>query len=189
MYALLTNNATGHKFEVQVFKSAENRKDSLIGCSISQTYVYSIEKRYIQPYGDNLSLDSAPRDEWDDTGSVHGFLILDYDRTPVYGGGGYKVLLTNVNGSWVAESGITLFNKEVYYACFDPISQNQYGFRYPSGSQFSYNTGFSHAVQESGGSTACGAHIKVDLRHGTSSHTWTFSFTNTLFDNYGSPNL
>lgn len=117
-------------------------------------------------------------------------MTLSYTSSPISGSDGNKVLLKNVSGRWeVSDHSVTLSNREVFYACVDPISQHKQSIiKRPSSNSFNYNTGFSHAVQESGQDTACGAHMSVDLRHGSSS-SWTLEISNTLFNNMGLPDI
>jgi hypothetical protein len=187
-YVILTNNNTGHKFKVDASLNKENGAgtNGLSGNTKSQVLSFIIDKNSIQPY----SSGTQTVDEWDDSISVHGYLRLLYTKTPVNGGGGNNVLLTNVNGRWdISDSGVSISDVELFYACIDPITYySQAILKYPTGLSYSYNTGFSHAVQDSGGSTACGAHVTAQLHHGSSSN-WTFEITNTLFNNYGLPDL
>lgn len=186
VYATLTNKNTGKKYKVQMFESVQN-KNSFTADTAQQhhtkSYVFSVEKKYIQPYDDIQSNIEQGKNEWDGSVSVKGYLNLEYDSDGTY------TLLTNVNGGWHQSDYSTyVSDRRVYYACLDPsVYYSQSAIQYPSSNSFSYNTNFGHAVQENGNATACGAHIWCTLHHGTGS--WTFDFSNTLFNSMGMPNL
>lgn len=190
-YITLTNNNTGHKFKVNASTSlvkrnilAESLTRTIMGNTVShqsQGISFTVDKDTIQP----LASSDSTRGEWDSTNSVHGVLALNYNRISNGFGSGDSILLTNVNGYWETHNRVTVSQTDLFYACIDPstyYSQCRMGINAGT-SSYSFNTGFTHAVLESGNMTACGAHIKATLRHGTAS-SWTMEIGNTLFNSY-----
>lgn len=180
VYATLINTKTNSKYKLQLFKPLE--KNSGDSSKKTQTYLFSTDKKYVTPYNTIQPDGEQTKSDWDGSISVKGYVTLEYNSYDT--SKGHTVLLTNVNGGWDQEDITTyISDRSVTYACEDPVTYfSQHADQYPTSNSFSYNTGFSHAVLDSGLGTMCGADISCTLHHGTGS--WILEINNNLFDNF-----
>lgn len=171
-------NSNGAEYKVKAFKLYESAK-TVNSNEYTQTYLISTDKENIVPMGTV----NDPVDTWDDSLSVHGYLTIVYTvedtDEELYGD---EYLLKSVNGKWIIDdTSVSILDRNVVMVCRDFTDYSQRIEKYPSSNQFSYNTGFTYAVNEYMTYGMVGAVSTATLEHGTS--TWEFELQNYIINN------
>lgn len=112
---------------------------------------------------------------WDSTSSVKSSSTIYYDQTQSGSIRNYK--LTSFSGSYsIQQSGVSVSTIDLAYGCSDSL-KGQNGTKYPSGSSYSYSTGFSKYASPQNGQFACGITHRMRISRGS---TWNFTHQNNI---------
>lgn len=113
---------------------------------------------------------------WDNTGSVQASSTIYYDEQ--MDGSGRKYKLTSVSGRYsIGQSGVSVSNQNVTYGCSDTVNGTQRGVRNPTGSSYSYSTGFSRYATTRNIGFVVGVNHSMRISRGSS---WNFTHYNQL---------
>jgi hypothetical protein len=205
-YAYIGNDS-GPKYKVKMFNIDEQTASD----EFTQTYVFSTEEQYVEPVKpvdstlslgysqettawnnifniNNINtvvkkLSTQNNNDWDESISVYGTLTITYTRTGAY------YLITNVAGGWtISDSSVSLSNRIVNYACYDPTTYDtQNKEKKPTSNSFSYATGFTKSAESTSEGVVIAANSRVTLTHGSS--VWQLQIPNTIVDNGWSPSF
>lgn len=124
-----------------------------------------------------LAAGNKYEEAWDSTLSVRAWSTNYYDKKTVSGKTMY-LLKTVSGGRSISQPDAQITSQTLVYGCTDMLNV-QTATKYPTGSSWSYSTGFTKYVSPDNGPHAMGNNITFKIRRSTST-TWTFRHQNNV---------